>query len=58
LNRLASLGHTIIGVEYVEQAALDFFKEHSINYTVKKVKDFKLYSVIELFFNLIFASNN
>ena len=33
-NRLWEKGHTVIGVEVARKALEEFFKEHSINYTV------------------------
>ena len=43
--RLALQGHQIIGIEYVENAVVQFFTEQKIEYDTKEVKDFKLYSV-------------
>ena len=46
---LASIGHKIVGVEFVQIACEQFFAENNLKYTVEDIKDFKLFIVI--FFN-------
>ncbi|CAF0916760.1 unnamed protein product [Brachionus calyciflorus] len=41
---LASLGHEIVGVEFVEAACEQFFNENNIKYTVSILKNFKLFT--------------
>ena len=41
---LASLGHNIVGIEYVEEAVRQFFSEQNIQFTVTEVKDYKLFT--------------
>jgi thiopurine S-methyltransferase len=48
MNWLASQGHEIVGVEFVEDAVLQFFAEQNIKYEVKEVENFKLFTVIHL----------
>lgn len=40
---LASNGHQVIGVEYVQSPVEEFFAENKIDYTTRQVNDFKLY---------------
>ncbi len=49
-QRLASLGHTVIGVEFVESAIEQFFQEQNIKFSVKTVEDFKVFTVKKVFF--------
>jgi hypothetical protein len=44
---LYDLGHTIVGVEYVQKALDEFFAEHNIAHTVEDVAllDGKVYKV-------------
>ena len=46
------MGHTVIGVEFVEDALKQFFQEQNIKYTVKKVDDFMLYTVYYFLFEM------
>ena len=43
--RIASMGHTVIGIEFVEDAIKQFFQEQNIKYTTTKVDDFIVYTV-------------
>jgi hypothetical protein len=43
--RLASMGHTVIGIEFVQEAVEQFFQEQNIKYSVKVVDEFKLFTV-------------
>ena len=45
VKRLASLGHTVVGIELVETAIEEFFAENNIKFNVKTVDDFKVFSV-------------
>jgi thiopurine S-methyltransferase len=45
MNWLASKGYEIVGVEFTEDAVLQFFAEQNIKYDVKEINDFKLYTV-------------
>jgi hypothetical protein len=42
---LASMGHTVVGIELAESALVQFFQEQKIAYTVKQTEDFKVYTV-------------
>jgi len=42
--RLAQQGHQVIGVEYVEDAVLEFFQEQNLEYEVCQCNNFKLYT--------------
>lgn len=55
LFRLASLGHYVVGVEYVEDAVRQFFEEQKIKYQVTKVDEFQLFTVT---LNLYFSKLN
>ena len=48
--RLYDLGHTLVGVDSVEQAITDFYNEQQLDYTVEPVKSVKgaLYKVWSL----------
>ena len=39
------MGHTVIGIEFVEDALKQFFQEQNIKYTTKNVDDFIVYTV-------------
>ena len=39
------MGHTVVGIEFVEEALKQFFQEQNIKYSVSKVDDFMLYMV-------------
>ncbi|RNA26973.1 thiopurine S-methyltransferase [Brachionus plicatilis] len=41
---LASLGHEVVGVEFVQMACEQFFSENNIKFTVKDLGDLKLFS--------------
>ena len=42
IDRVADLGHTVVGVEISEIGSRDFFKEQNVEYAeVKKVSGFK-----------------
>lgn len=43
--RLASLGHTVIGVEFVLEAVEQFFQEQNIKFSVKEMEEFKVFTV-------------
>ena len=45
IKRLTSLGHTVVGIEFVETAIEEFFAENNIKFNVKTVDDFKVFSV-------------
>lgn len=45
IKRIAAMGHTVIGIEFVEDAIKQFFQEQNIKYTTKNVDDFTLYTV-------------
>ena len=42
---LASLGHMIVGVEFVQDAIEEFFKENNLSFKLEQIDNFKLYSV-------------
>ena len=44
---LASIGHEIVGVEYVEDAVIQFFTEQNIEYNISQVGDYKLYTSVD-----------
>jgi len=50
---LASMGHTVVGIELAESALVQFFQEQKIAYTVKQTDDFKVYTVCYLFLNRV-----
>ena len=39
------MGHTVIGIEFVQEAVEQFFQEQNIKYSVKVVDEFKLFTV-------------
>ena len=43
------MGHTVIGVEFVESAIEQFFQEQNIRFSVKTVEDFKVFTVKKVF---------
>lgn len=43
------MGHEIVGVEFVQEACEQFYAENGIKYTVKDLKDFKMFTVILYF---------
>jgi thiopurine S-methyltransferase len=42
---LASMGHTVVGIEFVENAIEQFFQEQNIKFTVTTTGDFKVFTV-------------
>ena len=45
---LAANGHSVVGVELVEEAAVEFFAEHAINPEVTRLGDHAIYKAGEL----------
>lgn len=39
------MGHTVIGIEFVESAIEQFFQEQKINFSVKAIDNFKVFIV-------------
>ncbi len=39
------MGHTVVGIEFVEDAIKQFFQEQNIKYTTKNVDEFIVYTV-------------
>ena len=55
-KRLASLGHTVVGIEFVEEAIEQFFAENSIKFSAKTVDDFKVFTVVfSLFYKFLIS---
>ena len=42
---LASMGHTVVGIELAESALVQFFQEQNIKFTVTTTGDFKVFTV-------------
>jgi thiopurine S-methyltransferase len=42
---LASLGHTVVGIELAESALVQFFHEQKIEYNISQIDEFKVYKV-------------
>ena len=52
---IASMGHTVVGIEFVEEAIEQFFQEQKISFSIKQIEDFKVFTVsfyIRKFVNL------
>ena len=49
------MGHTVIGIEFVEDALKQFFQEQNIKYTTTKVDDFIVYKVCINYSNCLFV---
>ena len=45
------MGHTVIGIEFVEDALKQFFQEQNIKYTTTQVDDFIVFTVFINFMN-------
>jgi len=39
------MGHTVVGVEFVENAIEKFFQEQNIKFTVEQIDEFKCFKV-------------
>lgn len=48
------MGHKIVGVEFVQSAIEQFFKENNLKFTMKKIENFQVYYVILRFLFKIF----
>ena len=42
---LASLGHTVVGIELAESALVQFFHEQKIEYNISQIDEFKVFKV-------------
>ena len=48
------MGHTVVGVEFVESAIEQFFQEQKINFSAKQLDDFKCFTVTKNYLKIFF----